>query len=171
MNTTQRKELTPRQIANRQKKTLARIETEKNQKPVKEMLLTIEWVKSRTWGNNPRLEAGVSFKDGTFERSETFTCSGCGYDKESTVIAQAFNKYLKYKLWALTEEQIKGGNTIPSPEGKAPYGIANYSPEYRDYSGGIGTSCYYKIAEYIGGKFEHIASGKTFDVYKYTENP
>lgn len=38
------------------------------------------------------------------------------------------------------------------------------------YNGGVGTSCYYKIAEFIGGKFENIANGKTFGVFKYTDN-
>jgi hypothetical protein len=39
-----------------------------------------------------------------------FRCSGCGYDKTSTVVAEAFNQYLLYKLWAMTAEQIKGGH-------------------------------------------------------------
>lgn len=42
--------------------------------------------------------------------------------------------------------------------------------EGRYFEGGVGTSCYYSIAEFIGGKFENISSGKTFDVYQYTEN-
>lgn len=38
----------------------------------------------------------------------------------------------------------------------------------RHTTGGVGTSCYYDIAEFIGGKFEKISSGKTFDVFQYT---
>ena len=42
--------------------------------------------------------------------------------------------------------------------------------EYRGrYNGGVGTSCYYDIARFIGGRFEHVAGGKTFDVFKYTD--
>lgn len=36
-------------------------------------------------------------------------------------------------------------------------------------AGGIGASCYDKISEYIGGTWEHVASGKSFDCYKYTD--
>lgn len=149
-------------------KTQARIEAERNQKPVKSITLTIEWKKSRTWGANPNLEAAVSFHDGTFERSPVYKCSGCGYDKTSTVIADVFNAYLKYKLWAMTEEQIKGGHGS-NDKGKAPYGISNYRPEYRNFAGGIGAECYRAISEYIGGKWECVSSGKTFDVYRYTD--
>src|SRR6185369_3283149 len=75
----------------------ARIEAEKNQKPVSEIHLSIEWKKSRTWGRNPMLTAKIKFQDGSWERANA-TCSGCGYDKESTVIADIFNRYLKYTL-------------------------------------------------------------------------
>jgi hypothetical protein len=147
-------------------KTAARIEAEKNQKPVSRIKINIEWSKSRTWGRNPHLEAWVSFKDGTSEYYKT-TCSGCGYDKESTVIADVFNQFLKYKLWGLSEKAIEGGHGS-GDKGPAPYGINRY--EFgRSYAGGIGTSCYRAISEYIGGKWENIASGKTFDVYEYEE--
>jgi hypothetical protein len=33
----------------------------------------------------------------------------------------------------------------------------------------IGTSCYYNVSEFIGGKFKCVASGKTFDVFEYWE--
>lgn len=149
-------------------KEQARIIDEKGQKLVKQIKITIEWKKSRTWGSNPACEAEVAFLDGSFQRSPTFRCSGCGYDKESTVIADVFNWYLKYKLWQLTPEQRKGGNGS-NDKGNAPYGISLYRENYLNYSGGIGTSCYYGISEYIGGKFENISSGKTFDVYLYTD--
>jgi hypothetical protein len=138
-------------------KKLALIESEKNQPEVKEIKINIEWHKSRTWGNNPVLDGSVWFKNGSFERF-TFTCSGCGYDKESTVIANLFNAVLKYKLY----------RELPA---ELPYGIyIGNNPDSRSYSGGIGVNCYYRIADAIGGKFECVASGKTFDCYKYTDN-
>lgn len=157
-------------------KELARIHEEQSQPFVKELTISIEWKKSRTWGGNPHASVEVKYfephagewKTGYFKDSG-FTASGCGYDKESTVIAQIFNKYLKYKLWQLTDDQIKGGNGSLD-EGRAPYGIHQYTPNRRHFGDGIGTSCYYNICKYIGGKFEHVASGKTFDVYKYTDN-
>jgi hypothetical protein len=76
---------------------LAKIEAERNQKPVKEIEISIEWKKSRMWGNNPHLTAWVRFED---ETSEKFCCtaSGCGYDKESQVISDVYNEFLKYKF-------------------------------------------------------------------------
>lgn len=143
-------------------KELARIEAEKNQKQVSEITITIEWRKSRMWGSNPSCEAIIIYKDGSRDYSPVYTASGCGYDKESTVIADVFNNYLKYKLYS--EDII---NAIDRSEQK-PYGIYA-SIDWKRYDGGIGTSCYYAISTAIGGKFEHVASGKTFDVYKYTD--
>lgn len=132
-----------------------RKEREKNQKHVEKMDISIEWRKSRTWGSNPYADTKIWFKDGSFERV-SFTTSGCGYDKESTVIASAFNHVLKYKLYEERE-------SFKNP----PYGL--YFNDYRHFSDGIGTDCYYRISEAIGGKFERLASGKTFDVYRYTD--
>jgi hypothetical protein len=148
-------------------KELNRLNDERNQKQINSIDITIEWKRSRIWGGCPRAEVSVHFIDHTFERSGGFYASGCGYDKESTVIAEIFNKYLKYKLWLLSDENIKGGHGT-GDKGPAPYGINNHN-NYRGYAGGIGVNCYYRIAEYIGGHFECIASGKTFDVYKYTD--
>jgi len=150
-------------------KTQARIEAEKSQRPVKELTISIEWKKSYMWGSNPKAEIRVSYHDGGYDYKDGYTASGCGYDKESTVIAQIFNEFLKYKLWNLTPEQRQGGNGSGSI-GNAPYGIHVYSDNNPHYGGGIGTNCYYRIGTYIGGKFEHIASGKTFDAYKWTDN-
>lgn len=150
-----------RQEARKQAKELARIEAEKNQKPVKRIVISIEWKKSRMWGSNPHAEADITHKDGTHSRGFA-TCSGCGYDKESTVIADIFNNFLKYKLYhpsfmALPDNRDNG----------LPYGI--YLGNYRHFSGGIGTNCYHDIAKVIGGEFKRVASGKTFDVYEYNE--
>ena len=149
-----------RQEAKKQAKEKARIEREQSQKPVNKIIICIEWKKSRMWGSNPTAEARVFHKDGSISYGVA-KCSGCGYDKESTTIAQIFNDFLKYKLY---------GEFVPverNRENGLPYGI--YLGQYRHFSGGIGTNCYYDIAKAIGGEFKHIASGKTFDVYEYTE--
>jgi hypothetical protein len=156
-----------RKQAKEHAKEIDRINSEKNQPEISEITFTIEWRKSRMYGNNPHLTARVHFKDGKYV-SKNYTCSGYGYDKESTVIAQAFNDFLKYKLWKLTPEQLKGGNGSLD-KGSAPYGIHIYSENRPHFGGGIGVGCYYEIAKYIGGKFEHTAWGSTFDVYKYTD--
>lgn len=146
-----------RKEARQEAKRIAKIEKEKNQKPVKEIRFSIEWKRSRMWGYNPHLTAECYHQDGTFTRVAS-TAFGCGYDKESQVIADAFNVLLKYKLYKLEE---KDGAKIP-------YGIY-LNDTYKGYAGGIGADCYYSIGEAIGGKFEKVASGKSFDAYKYTD--
>jgi hypothetical protein len=59
---------------------------------------------------------------------------------------------------------------INLPSEHLPYGIYLSRNGYTGYSGGIGVSCYYSISELIGGKFEKLASGKSFDAYKLTLN-
>ena len=146
-----------RQQAKKLEKELARIEAEKNQKPVSEILFNIEWKKSAMWGHNPNMDVVVRFIDGTSVRGEGYKCSGCGYDKESTVIAEAFNTFLKYLLHKPALLRKKN----------PPYGFY-ISKERKLYNGGVGTQCYYEIAKFIGGKFERVSSGKSFDVYKFT---
>lgn len=154
-----------RAAARQDAKRAARIELEKNQKPVESITISITWHKSRMWGNCPNAEAVVIFKDGTGERRDGFRASGCGYDKESTVIAEVFNTFLRYKLHAIAD--ITGGHGS-NDSGPAPYGINRYV-DSRSFAGGIGTSCYMSISKFIGGNFEHVASGKMFDVFKYTD--
>ena len=131
-----------------------RIERLKNQKPVREIRMSIEWKKSRMWGHNPHLEAYIIHEDGT---SSNFTsrASGCGYDKESQVIADCFNNCLAYKLFELKEGE------------QHPYGI--YIGNHYHYSGGIGTNCYYDISKAIGFEFKKVASGKTYDAFNVTK--
>jgi hypothetical protein len=168
--------LEARRKERKEQSELAEIEKQKNQKPIDKITITIEWRKSRMWGNNPHAEAEVYFKDGTFERKDGYTCSGCGYDKESTVIAEIFNDFLRYKLYQkhYTKSFING------EEVNHPYGVYYYNGKIGDkhedgyirkpvYNSGVGTSCYYKIGDFIGGKFENIASGKGFDVFVYTD--
>lgn len=161
-------------------KYLNEIQQEKSQKPIEWMKITITWNKSRTWGYCPRAYAEIKYKDETYYNTESkYYASGCGYDKKSTVIAEIFNDYLKYKLWNKTIEECRRNDYNWKKEGGAPYGVnaGSYTSsetdkehEYRYYAGGIGTDCYYAISEFIGGKFECIASGDTFDVYKYIDN-
>ena len=142
-----------RQEARKEDKRLAKIEAEKNQKPIKEITFSIEWSK----GGNPTMLARAYHVDGSTSCVRA-RAGGYGYCKESTVIAEAFNSLLKYKLY-----QIENIDALP-------YGIYINRNNYTGYSGGIGVSCYYSIAELIGGKFEKLASGKSFDAYKLTLN-
>lgn len=174
-NTIETKE-SPRKIANRLKRSLAEIEAHKQQKPVKALTISIEWKKSRTWGYCPTAEVAAEFHDGTFERRGGYRAGGWGYDKESTVIAEIFNDFLRYKLY----QKHPWKDRINQETTNHPYGVYYYggaAGQQRDdgfiskpsFNGGVGTSCYYTIGEFIGGKFESVASGKTFTVFKYID--
>jgi len=161
--TTEQKEANKlaRQEANKLAKETARITSEQSQRAVKEINISIEWKKSRTWGSNPHLTAQIRYIDGGYDSFQS-TCSGCGYDKESTVVADVFNAFLKYRLWQLG---------VKKDTQNLPYGIHCYSENHPHFGGGIGIDCYKHISEFIGGTFKRVASGKTFDVYQYTTIP
>jgi hypothetical protein len=169
--------LTPKQISNSIKKEQKLIEEQKSQKHVKSLTISIEWRKSRTWGHNPHAEVAVEFHDGTFIRKDGYKCSGCGYDKESTVIAEIFNDFLRYKLYEKHELESRiNGETTNHPYGVYYYDGKVIPPKPGDYyyskpsfNHGVGTSCYYSIGKFIGGTFENVASGKSFSVFKYTD--
>lgn len=171
------KTLTPRQLTNRIKKENLIIEQHKAQKPVASLKINIEWHKSRTWGYCPNASVWVTYKDGSTDFSEGYKASGYGYDKESTVIAEIFNNYLRYKLYEKRELKSR----INQEEVNHPYGVYYYNGTTDkqtesgyifkpSFNGGVGTSCYYKIAEFIGGKFENVANGKAFGCFTYTDN-
>ena len=122
--------------------------------------VTIEWKKSRMWGSNPSAEAVVDHLDGTRARYCSGSIGGCGYDKESTAIAQAVNQcneFLK-ALYLKKDKNMKKDN-------RDLFGYGSGSGIFPMLEGGVGVSCYPKIFDKIGYTFNNVASGKTFDVY------
>ena len=145
-------------------KKAKQIEAEKNQKPVKRIDIVLEWKKSRTWGMCPKAEARATFADNTCEYFEGRTVTGCGYDKQSTAVAEVLNHFLKYKLWA-ENERIQKENI---KHDSLPYGatfISQYN--YVGFSGGVGVNCYYRVAEFMGDKFTTNFSTNSVDNYSY----
>lgn len=152
-----------RKQARREHERLAKIEAQKSQRPVLQITINIEWCKSRMYGSTPVATATIQYVEsdglnGSYAQSEQYRARGCGYDKESTVVGQIFRDYLAYKLHR-PEDWV-------SDDAK-PYGISFYDG-VGYYEQGIGIACYHDIARFIGGKMEHVASGKTFDVYRIT---
>ena len=150
---------TIREAAKHQKK----IEEVKAQPRLKSLTITIEWVKSRTWGWNPRATGEAITKDG-FRLVGTAKASGCGYCKRSTVIADLFNQFLRHKLY----EQKVISNLCKSK----PYGIRlrEAGQNWLSYfEGGIGEDCYREISEAIGGTWERVANTDSVEVYQYKE--
>lgn len=115
--------------------------------------IEIEWRKSSTWGLCP--SASIRWEDvnGWHYEENAAYASGCGYCKESTVIAECFNKVLCGVLWRKRRTKKK-----------APYGIC-FKSFFPYFEGGVGVSCYYSISSFLGGKMEHTANGKRYDKY------
>ena len=129
--------------------------------------ITIEWSKSKTWGTNPHGDAIVvtKGKDGIdSKRFETGGVTGCGFDKESTAIANLLNQVnaVLKPMYKLKDKNINMASRELFGYGSG-YGLLPH------IEGGVGVSCYPKIFASIGFKFEGIAHGKNFDVYQITK--
>lgn len=137
-------------------KELKKIEGEKNQRPVKSMTINVEWKKSATWGGNPHATARVEYKDGGYD-TFTATCSGCGYDKLSTVVGDICNQTLKYLLWGMSKTKAE----------KKPYGVT-IGKDYCYFGQGVGMSCYEGergVIAFLGGKITKTGWTDSYDGY------
>ena len=127
-----------------------------------EITITIEWTKSRMWGSKPHAVGRVWDKDGNYKCYEA-TCSGCGYDKESTVIAEILNHCMRGVLL----KAVNKGKEIPYGASVDQNGV--WVPSF---SGGVGTSCFEDgysrpgVIQAIGGSMTKVASGNTFDAWE-----
>lgn len=101
--------------------------------------VVVEWHKNRTWGMNP-------------------SASGCGYDKQSAAIANAFNQ--NPEILKILYDHAEAGEAFP-------YGVHVWAG-LPSFDGGCGVSCFYSIFEACGYTFRQVASGKAFDVYEIT---
>lgn len=119
--------------------------------------IDITWHKSKTWGMCP--SASMSWEDANgwhYEKNAAYA-SGCGYDKESTVIAECCNKVLIGMLW----RKKKAKESVP-------YGVSLANTFFPYFNGGVGMSCYYRVASFLGGKLENVVSSKYFDKYIFS---
>lgn len=131
--------------------------------------ISVEWKKSRMWGMNPSAECWATFinKEGNTDSVyvQSGSIGGCGYDKLSTAVAQCLNQInpLLKALYLFKNKNIAADNRELLGYGSG-YGILP------SFEGGVGVSCYPKIFDKIGFKFERTASGKTFDVFTITKS-
>lgn len=115
----------------------------------KALKLNIEWKKSATWGSNPHATLQVWSETGY--SCFTATASGCGYCKESAVMAQLFNQSSVLRKLAC-EAYDNGVETYGLREGF-------FS------GGGVGVSSLQNAFKVLGLNLDKVASGKTFDAY------
>lgn len=150
-------------------KKLARLERIEKASDINYIRVAIEWNRSRVWGSNPSVEVFTDAYNGYTRGS----ASGCGYDKESAAVAEAFNnndEVLKI-LYTLKEKALRAGKKDTSQtactgvnnEACIGYGAGYTVLPY--FEGGVGVSCFWRILEKAG--FEESGDhGKNFDVYR-----
>ena len=131
--------------------------------------ISIEWKKSTVWGYNPHAKIDFYIFNGVYHEFKTFTgsASGCGYDKRSAAIAEAFNKcdILKALLYQKENERLK-----KAPE-KARRDYIGYGAGYGALpyiEGGVGFGAQAEILKNLG--FKNVCfneSNKHFDFYLF----
>lgn len=142
------------------KEDLQKLELAEQSKEFSSLIVSVEWSKSRMWGNNPTASTNYGFKGSSI--------GGCGYDKQSTALAEGLNSHLPLlrKLYAKKEgyfEQkciLKEQNQI----NREVLGCGSGYGIIPRFEGGVGVSSLQTIIENLGLKFEWV-SGKTFDVF------
>lgn len=132
--------------------------------------ISVDWVRSRTWGNNPHAEARTN--TGTFNG----TASGCGYDKESAAIAETLNQcdsVLKV-LYTLKENGLRAGLSDKSKTaacGRYNGDICGHGAGYGAipyFEGGVGVSCFWSILKKCGFSTS-CQHGKHSDFYSVSK--
>ena len=135
-----------------------------------EVKISMEWKRSQMWGNNPSAECWYSYKDADGNRQSGYVVSGsiggCGYDKGSTAVARCLNQINEVLKPLYT---IKNNAVPMEQQNRDIFGYGSGYGILPSIEGGVGVSCYPKIFETIGYKFNTVASGKSFDVYTITK--
>lgn len=131
---------------------------------INKILITIEWVKSRTWGYNPHAEVKI-FYNNNYVETFTGSASGCGYDKRSAATAEALNKceLLKALLYKAENKRLKGKNGATRRESLG-YGSGYGSLPY--FEGGVGFRSHEDILNNLNFKTSlYDESSATYDLY------
>lgn len=148
-------------VEKRKQKALGHIDLVARAGDVTSVNISVEWAKNRTWGANPTATVLVLGCN-----TYTGTASGCGYDKQSTAISEAFNKSNELlKLLYTAEEKRLKSKKKQSRRDFIGYGSGADCSPLPYFEGGCGVSVYYKIFESCGFKFENVASGQMFEAY------
>lgn len=133
---------------------LAKIDAAQNAENVDCITVVVEWRKSYTWGYNPHVTvraAGIVTEG---------TASGCGYDKESAAVAEAFNNNpsILKELYILKQNSLNTGISDKSDgactgidnRSVCGYGAGNTVLPY--FEGGVGVEYFWNIIEKCGFK-------------------
>lgn len=137
---------------------------------LKYICVYVQYKKSSYWGYCPSVE--VDTNNGLF----TGYASGCGYDKESAAVAEAFNKDLSIlkALYTLKENGLVAGLSDYSQSactGVDNRNICGYGAGYSVlpyFEGGVGVNCFWAILKKCGfeTKCRYTKSANFYNVDK-----
>lgn len=136
----------------------------------KDIRIEVIWKKSATWGANPTAEVWTDEYLG-FSRS----VGGCGYDKESTAIAETFNKSKQMAKIAIIAKFIDTKFKDMSWKEKEEKGVFTYSYGVRFsifnnkgiyWEGGVGASSFMNCIKTAGYKMDAEFHPKYSDCYQ-----
>jgi hypothetical protein len=159
-----------KEIEKRKAEKLGQLEAAANAPALVDMSINVTWARSRTWGYNPTAEVWAHGRT-------TGHASGCGYDKQSTAVAEALNlnpSALRV-LYELGEEAMSQGESPRSKTACTGYhwgSLIGYGSGYGVlpyFEGGVGVNCFWSIFKKAGFDVKCAGSGKTFDVYTVTK--
>lgn len=131
---------------------LARIEAVSNAPDLVFIRVNVEYRRSSVWGYNPATTADTN------NATTHGYASGCGYDKTSASVADAFNRdnsILKV-LYTLKENGLKAGKTSASDTACTGHDnryIIGYGAGYSVlpyFEGGVGVDCFWSILKKAG---------------------
>lgn len=135
----------------------------------KQIRIDVNWKKNSTWGANPTAEVWTDEYLG-----ESRSVGGCGYDKESTAIAEPFNKSKQMSKIAIIAKYLDTKYKDMNWEEKDEKGIYTYSygvcfsifNENGIYwEGGVGASSFMRCIETAGYKMDAQFHPKYGDFY------
>ena len=149
---------------------LEKLEKVSNAPDLEIVSVYVDFIRSSTWGYNPKVK--------TYSNNKccTGSASGCGYDKESAAVAEAFNNdfSLLKVLYTLKEMGLKAGLSDKSESactGVDNRNIVGYGAGYSVlpyFEGGVGVDCFWKILEKAGYKVK-ATYGRTENTYVITK--
>lgn len=135
-----------------------------------QLIITIEWKKSKMWGSNPKVYTNYGFIGSSI--------GGWGYDKLSTATAQALNNDLRILkiMFLLKNEELnhrqkeykEQNGFLTTDERGINHFLFGYGSGYNVlpcFEGGVGVSCHERIINKIGLKWENITSTENTDVF------
>lgn len=135
---------------------LQKIESVEAAKEVMAGSVIVEWRKSNMWGWNPTATLNINYE----RANTTGKAGGCGYDKLSAAMAEAFNK--SPEVMRILYKHAEEGRAFP-------YSVHVHAG-IPSFDGGCGASCFEKVFSECGYKFSWLEQGGKVDLFSIRKN-